>query len=107
TESYHSWSSNSKWFLFVSKRVDGLYSNVFFSHIDENGNISKPFLMPQKHSSFYQSSTLNYNRPTFIKEKVKARSYQLSQKAFNRVINTHFDEKVDIDALSGATQIKN
>ncbi|HKM92485.1 MAG TPA: hypothetical protein VJY41_02410 [Prolixibacteraceae bacterium] len=106
TESFHSWSSNSKWFLFVSKRIDGLYSRVYFCHVDKNGMVSNPILLPQKHANYYENSTINYNRPVFIKRKIEAQSYQLSKKAFEKVIETNFDPSIDINALSGATRIK-
>jgi Tol biopolymer transport system component len=42
-ESFHYWSSNSKWLMFISKRLDNLYSRVYFTHIDEKGNASSLF----------------------------------------------------------------
>lgn len=36
-ESYHSWSSNSRWLVFSSRRIDGLYTRPYLVHIDENG----------------------------------------------------------------------
>jgi Tol biopolymer transport system component len=47
-ESYHNWSSNSRWFVFSSRRIDGLYTRPFIANIDANGKIGKPFLLPQK-----------------------------------------------------------
>lgn len=106
TESYHSWSSNSKWFLFVSKRIDGLYSRVYFCHVDENGEVSKPILLPQRNAAYYGVSTVNYNRPTFITHKVDVKSYRLSKKAFDELLVANFDANIDVDALSGASFIK-
>jgi Tol biopolymer transport system component len=45
-DSYHSWSSNSRWFVFASKRDDGMYGKPYFAHIDENGKCGKPFQLP-------------------------------------------------------------
>lgn len=105
TESFHSWSSNSEWFCFVSKRLDGLYSRVYFSHVDENGQASKPFILPQDDPDYYDFQAWNYNRPVFIKDKVTLDSYKLSNAAYSEKINASFDPSVDIDALSGATKI--
>lgn len=69
-ESYHSWSSNGRWMVFSSRREDGLYTKLYLSHIDGNGNASKPFLLPQKHPDFYKSFMFSYNIPEFIKGKV-------------------------------------
>jgi Tol biopolymer transport system component len=51
--SYHSWSTNSHWLAFASKRDNGLYSKIYFSYIDENGHAHKPFVLPQKDPEYY------------------------------------------------------
>lgn len=61
SDTYHSWSSNSRWFVFASKRGDGQYSKAYFCHIDENGNPSKPFLLPQKSTRFYDNNLRSFN----------------------------------------------
>ena len=67
TESYHSWSSNSRWLLFSSRRDDGLYTRPYFTHIDENGQESKPFMLPQKHPlHYYNYLNRSYNVPEFV-----------------------------------------
>lgn len=67
TESYHSWSSNSRWMMFSSRRDDGLYTRLYFTHIDENGQESKPFMLPQKHPLHYYSyQNRSYNVPEFV-----------------------------------------
>jgi hypothetical protein len=71
TESYHSWSSNSRWFVFSSRRHDGLYTNPHIAHIDEKGNVSKPFMLPQKDADFYFKSMRSFNIPEMVKGKVK------------------------------------
>jgi len=105
-ESFHSWSNNGKWLLFVSKRLDNFYSSVYFCHVDENGNVSKPFILPQEDPNFYDHFTQNFNRPVFIRDKETIKSYKLSNKAFSPILNANFDPKVDVDALSGATRLK-
>ena len=72
TESYHSWSSNSRWLMFSSRRDDGLYTRLFFTHIDENGQESKPFMLPQKHPLHYYSyHNRSYHVPEFVTGPVK------------------------------------
>lgn len=70
TESYHSWSSNSRWCVFSSRRINGLYTRPFIAHIDENGNIGKPFLLPQRNPDYYEDLLFSYNIPEFISKKV-------------------------------------
>jgi Tol biopolymer transport system component len=62
-DSYHSWSSNSRWFVFASKRDNGMYGKPYFSHIDEDGNCTKPFLLPQRDPAFYDYFLKSYNIP--------------------------------------------
>lgn len=71
-ESYHSWSGNSRWLVFSSRRDDGLYTKPYFSYIDEDGKAHKPFLLPQKNPrKFYDSQMYAYNIPEFVSGKVK------------------------------------
>ena len=73
TESFHNWSSNSRWFVFSSRREDGLYTKPYLAMIDENGVISKPFLLPQRDpQSFYTYSTFTYNVPDFVKSPIQS-----------------------------------
>lgn len=62
-DTYHSWSSNSRWFVFASKRDDGQYGKPFLCHVDEKGNISKPFVVPQKDPYHYENTLKSYNIP--------------------------------------------
>jgi len=71
TESYHSWSSNSRWFVFSSRRMDGLYTRPFIASIDENGKVGKPFLLPQKEPDYYEQLLFSFNIPEFVNEKVE------------------------------------
>ena len=63
SDSYHSWSSNSRWFVFASKRGDGQYGKPYFCHLDENGRTTKPFVLPQKSSWFYLYNLKSFNVP--------------------------------------------
>lgn len=75
SESFHNWSSDSRWFLFASRRDDGLYVQVYFASIDENGHCTKPFVLPQKNPREYYHNTLySYNVPDFTKSKVDFRT---------------------------------
>lgn len=63
TESYHTWSSNSRWLMFSSKREDNLYSRPYFSYVDSTGAGAKPFLLPQRDPVFYLTFLKSYNVP--------------------------------------------
>lgn len=71
TESYHSWSSNSRWVVFSSRRGDGLFTRPYFAHIDRTGKASKPTLLPQRNPlDFYQQLFCAYNIPELVKSEV-------------------------------------
>jgi hypothetical protein len=67
-ESWHGWSSNGRWMVFTSKRIDGVLGRVYFCRVDGTGAASKPFLMPQKDPDFYASFIKSYNVPEFSRE---------------------------------------
>lgn len=71
TESYHSWSSNSRWMIFSSRRTDGLYTRPFITYAGENGSFSKPFMVPQKDPDFYEGLLRSFNIPEFVRGKVR------------------------------------
>lgn len=77
TESYHNWSDNSHWFVFSSRRGDGLYTRLYLSSLDDNGKATKPFLLPQRDPrKFYEALLFSYNVPDFTKTKVEINSRQ-------------------------------
>ena len=88
-ESYHSWSSNSRWVVFSSRRIDGLYTRPFVAYIDPEGKSAKPFLLPQKDVDFYHRFMKSYNIPELITGKVNQNGYKLSEKVIK-------DQGVDI-----------
>ena len=63
TESYHTWSGNSKWLMFSSKREDNLYSRPYFTYVDSTGKSTKPFMLPQKDPLFYLTFLKSFNVP--------------------------------------------
>lgn len=77
-ESYHSWSHDSRWLVFSSRRGDGLYTRPYFTYIDKEGIARKPFLLPQKNPvKYYKDLLWTYNLPEFIREKVQLDTHAL------------------------------
>ena len=70
SDTYHSWSSNSRWFVFASKRDDGLYGKPYFCYVDKDGKAHKPFCLPQQYPSFYDHNLKSFNAPELGKGKV-------------------------------------
>ncbi len=78
-DSYHSWSGNSRWLVLSSRRIDGLYTRPFFCHIDENGQASKPFLLPQKNPLEYYAAQMNsYNIPELMERKATVKAHDIA-----------------------------
>ncbi|HSQ01268.1 MAG TPA: tetratricopeptide repeat protein [Candidatus Dormibacteraeota bacterium] len=59
--SWHSWSSNSRWLVFSSK-VNTPYTQLFLTHIDEDGNDSPTVLLER-----FTSPDRAANIPEFVK----------------------------------------
>ena len=67
TDSYHNWSSNSRWFVFSSRRDDGLFTRLYIAHFDGNGVAGKPFMLPQRNpKEYYEDLFRSYNVPEFV-----------------------------------------
>ena len=62
-DTYHSWSSNSRWVVFASKRDDKIYGRPYLVHIDEEGNVGKAFLLPQRNPDYYNLTLKSFNLP--------------------------------------------
>ena len=69
-ESFSSWSSNGRWLVFSSKRMDDVFSRTFIAYFDEEGVAHKPFVLPQRDPEMYYSLLANYNLPKLIKGKI-------------------------------------
>ena len=67
TESFHNWTTNSRWLVVSSRRDDGLFTRPYFCHVDADGRVSKAFMLPQRNPrQFYRDRFLSFNVPEFI-----------------------------------------
>ena len=64
-ESFHAWSSNGRWMIYVTKRFDGRYSRLMLAYWDGK-RFHKPFLLPQKNPEDNTLLLMAYNVPEFI-----------------------------------------
>lgn len=62
-DTYHSWSKNSRWVIFASKRDDMIYGRPYITHIDENGECTKAFVLPQNDPMLYVNTMKSFNLP--------------------------------------------
>lgn len=79
SDTYHSWSSNSHWLVFASKRDDGLYGKPYFCYIDDKGKAHKPFVMPQKNPDFYDLNLKSFNIPEFCRGKMPFNTFDIER----------------------------
>jgi hypothetical protein len=96
SDSWHCWSSNSRWIVFASKRRDGLFGRLYFSYVEPNGAARKPFLLPQQDPAFYDSFLENFNAPELIRSAVP-----FDQKAFLDAIGSAGVQTVDSPEYGG------
>ena len=81
TESWHNWNVNSRWFLFTSRRENGLYTQIYLSMLDKQGKATKPFLLPQRDPKrYYRELLYSFNTPDFTSKPVDYDSYQTAMK---------------------------
>ncbi|MGC9341270.1 MAG: hypothetical protein ACP5E3_01070, partial [Bacteroidales bacterium] len=78
-ESYSSWSSNGRWLVFSSKRMDDVLTRPYIAYIDREGNSHNPFMLPQEDPEVYYRMMGNYNRPELITGKVELRSAEVQK----------------------------
>jgi hypothetical protein len=67
SDTYHSWSSTSRWFVFASKRDDGIYGKPYFAYVDKQGTAHKPFVLPQRDPAFYDYTLKSFDIPELSK----------------------------------------
>ncbi len=81
TESYHSWSSQSDWVVFSSRRDNGLYTLPYICRIQADGRPAKPFLLPQEDPEKYDYQLYSYNLPELVTGEVTISPYAIQQRA--------------------------
>ena len=83
TESFHNWSTNSRWLVLSSRRDDGLFTRPYFCHVDAKGVVNKAFMLPQRNPRrFYRDRFFSFNVPDFIVRPTHFDGHQAS-----RIIN--------------------
>ncbi|MEW6238551.1 MAG: hypothetical protein AB1656_24460 [Candidatus Omnitrophota bacterium] len=71
-DSWHSWSSNSRWLVFVSKRRDGAFASLYLSRIGDEGRASPAIPLPIENEPL-----ASYNIPEFIANAPAAQENEL------------------------------
>ena len=70
-DSYHSWSHNSRWIVFESRRDDGFFTRAYIAYIDKNGVGRKAFLLPQENPEDNRKLMYSFNVPELATSEFK------------------------------------
>ena len=82
-DSFHSWSSNGRWFVFSSRRDDGNYSRPYIAYFDKEGHSRKAFMLPQEDPEHSILLLKSYNVPELTKDAVEISSTDLRNCIYN------------------------
>ncbi|MDE7149544.1 MAG: hypothetical protein K2O01_03940 [Bacteroidales bacterium] len=64
----HQFSSNGRWMVFGSKRINGSVAAIYISHFDRNGRFHAPFVLPQATGDFYTKQLRTFLFPVLNRE---------------------------------------
>jgi hypothetical protein len=102
-ESFPRWSSNGRWFSFLSNRNDGRSALPYFAYLDAAGEAHKAFVLPQEDPAYYDSFTDSYNVLELVKSRVEADPFELAQAMQLPAQKAEFPNPPDVDAVTRAT----
>ena len=110
-DSFHSWSSNGRWFVFSSRRMDGNYTRPFIAYFDAQGKAHKPFVMPQEDPEWNILLMKSYNVPELTRDAVRISEKDLRQCIYETEgeLATYKQNPtaiVNLDGLTGASPQK-
>ena len=78
-DSYHSWSSNGRWIVFSSRRMDGNYTRPHIAYFDKQGQAHKAFCLPQEDPMHNILLLKSYNVPELTRNAVQVSEETLRQ----------------------------
>ncbi len=69
--------------VFGSKRLDGVFTRIFITHVDPAARFTKPLLLPQEDPAYYETCLDNFNVPELVRGPVRVTEEELA-----RALNT-------------------
>ena len=84
-ESFHAWDSSGRWLVFSTRRGDGAFTKVYFSHFDKDGHCSKPFPLPRENPKDANREEFSYNLPEFLTGPVPGSKFSTKKIIFSDV----------------------
>ena len=86
-DSYHTWSSNGRWIVFSSRRMDGNYTRPHIAYFDKQGRAHKAFCLPQEDPRHNIMLLKSYNVPELTRDAVRVSEKTLHDVTFNTEAN--------------------
>lgn len=110
-DSFHSWSSNGRWFVFSSRRMDGNYTRLFIAYFDKQGKAHKAFVIPQEDPEWNILLLKSYNVPELSRDAVQISMQDLRKCIYesegeNATYKANPTAIIHVDATSGASPKK-
>jgi len=105
-ESYPRWSSNGRWFSFLSNRRDGMSSLPYLAYFDTEGEAHKAFVLPQEDPAFYDTFIDTYNVVELVKSRVNISPFRLAHRMEQPPKDAEFPNPPGVDAYTGPTRIR-
>ena len=103
-ESYPRWSSNGRWFIFLSNRRDGISALPYMAYFDTDGQAHKTFVLPQKDPDYYKDFIDTYNVVELVKSRVNIGAFRLAQGLQQPATPAKFPNPPQVDAYTGPTK---
>lgn len=104
-DSYHTWSSNGRWIVFSTRRMDGNYTRPFIAYFDKDGMAHKAFCMPQRDPEQNILLLKSYNVPELSRNAVQVSEQTLRDVIYHTDGDTvTYVGKPRTDAVTGATR---
>ncbi len=83
-DSYHSWSSNGRWFVFSSRRNDGSYTRPYIAYFDKSGQPRKAFMLPQEDPMQNLMLLKSYNVPELTRQPISYTPEMFKETIYNQ-----------------------
>jgi Tol biopolymer transport system component len=104
SESYPRWSSNGRWFSFLSNRRDRVSALPYFAYFDAQGRTHKAFVLPQEDPEYYDTFIDTYNALELVKSKVLIREDELTRAMQEDAVDANFPDPPAVKTRVDSTQ---
>lgn len=109
-DSYHTWSSNGRWIVFSSRRMDGNYTRPHIAYFDKQGRAHKAFCLPQEDPRHNVLLLKSYNVPELTKDAVRTTPESLKKaiyetEAVNATYKSSNTDTSNVDSHTAASAV--